>query len=529
MNMLLINTRNISFACRMVAVSFTLLMASFIQKSYSLPVESCPMYGCRPSGTFSYDLDITVNVSLAWPKPFKQSSSKDLLGCVGNEELIVCQGDGQTHRGYISLSVQNGSLVWYDKVLYRPTLPIMDIYGDIVGTDGNKLVKYEADGTLEKPVINEENLSPVYSITFSDNNIFAIVSKLGMLVTVESNGVPHSFIEFRGWEERMNGTFIPIAPPVVSGHRIYILTAFRPDGKKSTLSMQRLYAIDIFNVLSGKLKIAWYFNFERLSVATSKIKREVFETTSVEPQILVNTDTNMLYVNLPPLQDNSNAIHVVWGFKDDLQSSTPTLLFKTPQAVAGLAMYESSRSIQVNNSGALKNGPWMHLPIFRPLGSVKESEEIDASLWTVSTDKRLILKLSPTDGTVLQHIKLKDLFNMTTTVTSRVMVARSTSSSTRSDNLIFGIEVTPSPDGNVSKSFKNLCKSHAVNPGLKYYVISLRESSLSELYVNWIIGTPNNCPAVGQITGIKRSGSNKDILVVTTNTSEQSEIFALKT
>lgn len=36
-------------------------------------------------------------------------------------------------------------------------------------------------------------------------------------------------MDFRGSEERMNGTFIPIAPPVVNGHRIYILTAFRPD------------------------------------------------------------------------------------------------------------------------------------------------------------------------------------------------------------------------------------------------------------------------------------------------------------
>lgn len=36
-------------------------------------------------------------------------------------------------------------------------------------------------------------------------------------------------MDFRGWEERMNGTFIPIAPPVVNGHRIYLLTAFRPD------------------------------------------------------------------------------------------------------------------------------------------------------------------------------------------------------------------------------------------------------------------------------------------------------------
>jgi hypothetical protein len=63
------------------------------------------------------------------------------------------------------LNVENGSLAWSDRVLHHPTLPIMDIYGDIVGTDGSKLVKYDVDGTLEKPVIND-NVSPVYRYSF---------------------------------------------------------------------------------------------------------------------------------------------------------------------------------------------------------------------------------------------------------------------------------------------------------------------------------------------------------------------------
>lgn len=82
----------------MVTVTFTLLMTSFFHGGGSLPVESCPMFGCRPSGTFSYDLDVTNNVSLAWPKPFRQSESPDTLGCLGNEEIVVCQGDGRINR-----------------------------------------------------------------------------------------------------------------------------------------------------------------------------------------------------------------------------------------------------------------------------------------------------------------------------------------------------------------------------------------------------------------------------------------------
>lgn len=82
----------------MVTVTFSLLMTSFFHGSSSLPVESCPMFGCRPSGTFSYDLDVTNNVSLAWPRPFRQAESPDTLGCLGNEELVVCQGDGRINR-----------------------------------------------------------------------------------------------------------------------------------------------------------------------------------------------------------------------------------------------------------------------------------------------------------------------------------------------------------------------------------------------------------------------------------------------
>uniref|UniRef100_K1QTC3 Uncharacterized protein n=1 Tax=Magallana gigas TaxID=29159 RepID=K1QTC3_MAGGI len=475
------------------------------------------MFGCRPSGTFSYDLDVTNNVSLAWPRPFRQAESPDTLGCLGNQELVVCQGDGRINRGYVSLNVDNGSLVWSDKVLNHPSLPIMDVYGDIVGTDGRKLVMYEVDGTLVKPIVNEKNLSPVYSITFSDNNIFAIVSKKGLLVTVESNGVPHAFMDFRGSEERMNGTFIPIAPPVVNGHRIYMLTAFRPDNNKSELSMRRLYAVDIFNVLSGKLKVAWYYNFEKLSYSKYDIpiKHNVDDVSP--PQILLNTDTETFYVNLPPLHYTENAIHLLYGFKDDLNSTVPTTLFKTPQSVSQLSMYESGigrlETVKTKNH----DGQWVSFQgKHKPRGAINEnSDSINGSvLWAVSTDKSLILKLSPTDGSVLSHISLKDIFDMPATVTSRMMVAKS--KSPPGEFLIFGIDVTPS-NGAVSKTFKNLCKNHLTNPHLRYYVVSIQ---LTNLVVNWVIDTPKQYPVVGQIAGIKRGKDKTDLLIVTTNAQQ---------
>lgn len=74
----------------------------------------------------------------------------------------VFHDEASVLRGYVSLNADNGSLVWSDKVLHRPSLPIMDVYGDIVGTDGRKLVMYEVDGTLVKPIVDEKNISPVY-------------------------------------------------------------------------------------------------------------------------------------------------------------------------------------------------------------------------------------------------------------------------------------------------------------------------------------------------------------------------------
>jgi hypothetical protein len=69
-----------------------------------------------------------------------------------------------THfSGYVSIGSKTGKQVWYDGVLHNPSLPVMDIEGDIIGTDGHYMVKYEADGTQVKPAIAVEAvLYPLY-------------------------------------------------------------------------------------------------------------------------------------------------------------------------------------------------------------------------------------------------------------------------------------------------------------------------------------------------------------------------------
>lgn len=290
--------------------------------------------------------------------------------------------------------------------------------------------------------------------------------------------------------------------------------------------MQRLYAVDIFNVLSGKLIVAWFYNFEKLSFSQHGKHRKHSAENVSPPQILLNSDAGTLYVNIPPLQNTQNAVHLLYGFKDYLNSTAPTLLFKTPQAVSQLAMFESNNEFLKTSKKENNGGRWVPFQgVYSPRVAVNDNPEITngSVLWAVSSDRSLILKLSPTDGSVLSQIPVKNIFDMPATVTSRIMVAKS--KSPPGEFLIVGIDVSPS-NGAVSNTFINLCTNHLTNPHLRYYVVSIE---LTNLVVNWVIDTPNQYPAVGQIAGIKRGKDKADLLIVTTNTQQGSEVFALKT
>lgn len=66
-------------------------------------------------------------------------------------------------RGYTTLNPDTGMTSWYGDVLKKPTLPIMDIYGDVIGTDGHNLVMFESDGKIVKPQIDlGDKLYPTY-------------------------------------------------------------------------------------------------------------------------------------------------------------------------------------------------------------------------------------------------------------------------------------------------------------------------------------------------------------------------------
>lgn len=77
-------------------MSFILVLVSLFCaiQAHAASVDSCPMYGCRPSGTFSYVLGVTSKVSLAWSKSYIQGPLTNSLGCTANDVNVVCQANG---------------------------------------------------------------------------------------------------------------------------------------------------------------------------------------------------------------------------------------------------------------------------------------------------------------------------------------------------------------------------------------------------------------------------------------------------
>lgn len=60
-----------------------------------------------------------------------------------------------THRGYVSLDyTTSGKTLWRYDNLTTPTLPILDFFGDVIGTNGNFLIKVRV---REKPKEVEEH------------------------------------------------------------------------------------------------------------------------------------------------------------------------------------------------------------------------------------------------------------------------------------------------------------------------------------------------------------------------------------
>ncbi|XP_060608501.1 uncharacterized protein LOC132760497, partial [Ruditapes philippinarum] len=206
------------------------LFGSFIKGGISLFIDGCPMYGCRPSGSFSFYFQVPQgNASIQWMSDFVFDPVPIPLGCVSDSVNIVCLSNGpfSEDKGYISLFNENGTIKWRDRKLNFPTLPLLDNYGDVTGSDGKKLVHYDANGK-SYPTIPCEGLLPIFNMALVGDSFLLLVSQKGMIVVRETNGVPVGSLTLNATLGGVNGTYLPIAQPVINEQRFYILTQFSP-------------------------------------------------------------------------------------------------------------------------------------------------------------------------------------------------------------------------------------------------------------------------------------------------------------
>lgn len=319
---------------------FILLLSMVTTNVDGLFIEGCPLYGCRPSGSFSMYLNITrTNASIAWETSFALEPIPNALGCVANDVNIICQSNGpfQEDKGYTSLDRRTGTIQWRDKVLQFPTLPILDNYGDVTGSDGAKLVHYDADGKLY-PIIPCEGLKPFIGIQLVGTDFLLLVSGNGLIVARETNAVPVGDLILNADIEGVDGTFIAMSQPVVNGNRFYMLTKFVPlDPRKTGPTRQRLYAIDIRHSLVNRIQTAWYYDYptqhervrdkgnsivhtKRKGIYTSNHSQRNDIDLSMNQALMWDSVNKLIYVILP--STNEDSMNTFWALKDIGNHST---------------------------------------------------------------------------------------------------------------------------------------------------------------------------------------------------------------
>ncbi|XP_069140754.1 uncharacterized protein [Argopecten irradians] len=528
------------------------LFCAVFQTCNAQAVNACPSYACNPRGSFSYTLtypNSSQSAYIAWKSNFSIGPLPNTLGCVGNPNNIVCQSNGLKDVGYISLDVGTGSLVWASSLLRFPVLPIMDIFGDVIGTDGHYLVMIEDSGKMLAPIKIADVLFPMYSLLISANNLVLLVSKSGAVIVYEAEGIPEASIWLTGTVEQTNGTFLPVAPPILHENRCYILTEFKPDSDSpgandpKVLGLQRLYAIDMFQRMVDRLHITWYFNFER-ETGSQKLFRDRTENSDyvvemdmdssmdsagddsdVQPSLMFNVETNTVMVNLPP-PENSNAGPTLWGIKDG--GDDPTQLFRVTAGLKQMAMFDTSTSVSTlpevtkhrpdgTASGAF--GPFPHRS--------RTSNQDGTHVWAVQTNEDTIVQISASTGEVVNTINVPSILKaQKAQITSNLMVARSSNSV--EDVLIFGVEVTASQNMEEMQGFILLCKEHGLPVDDLTFVVGV---SGSNGQLKWMVPLPDGLKAMGQIAGIPLTGPEnedlKDILVVFAGDDESSKIIAI--
>ncbi|XP_045190958.1 uncharacterized protein LOC123547769 [Mercenaria mercenaria] len=483
------------------------LIGSFFQYGFSLFIDGCPMAGCRPSGSFSFYLQVPrENVSIKWLTDFVLDPLPSALGCVSDSVNIICPSNGpfSEDKGYMSLFNENGTIKWRDRKLHFPTLPLLDNYGDVTGSDGIKLVHYDADGK-SYPSIPCEGLAPLFNMALVGNTFLLLVSQNGMVVVRETNGVPVGSLTLNATFGGINGTYLPIAQPVINEQRFYLLTEFAPlQGiTRNTKRNRRLYAIDVHQSISNRITIAWHVDFQNKHKLTNKTQYKdtnyVIKSDAMREHVLGDTVTNRkasliwnrynntLYVIIPPNNAENDSPNILSGIHD--KGGDGEIIFQSRLDVLHMAMFVSDHCDTIDET---------------------KYSAINPKLWVVTQDSK-IHQISE-EGVSVHVIDLNYLFNISVSLTTKMSLVKN--SDTDNDVLIFGIKY--------KIGYPNVIRENEQTT----FVVAIDTSTNKVL---WMVPIPENMTARGQITGVSGADMReKDQLIVYAETAgKNAKIFSI--
>jgi len=203
-----------------VRLFFSLVLcACFSSLVTSIYIDGCPMYGCRPSGSFSFYSKVPrASASINWVSSFRYTSVPRPNDCVSISGYMVCRYNNvfKENQSYISVNVTDGTIRWNDRVLRHPPLPLLDEYGDVTGSDGITLVHNGEDGQ-KFPDIPCSGLTPLLNMALVRDAVqyLLLVSTNGNIVVFQTNGVPLGGLTLNATIAGVTSAFLPVSQHVI--------------------------------------------------------------------------------------------------------------------------------------------------------------------------------------------------------------------------------------------------------------------------------------------------------------------------
>ncbi|XP_005098123.1 uncharacterized protein LOC101852094 [Aplysia californica] len=393
--------------------------------------SGCPTWGCLSWGSFSLSAGVpSSNGQVKWSKAIEQiGNAADVgvvgRGCISNQDFVVCT----TQRGYVSLDPSTGEQLWNYTAMSNPYLPLMDVYGDVIGIDKNNLVYVSNDGTPKHP-IGIKIMQPDFGVMVSNNSILfltATKTETAQIFTYDTDGIIDAAFTLKGSWERMNGTFVPCSHPVIAGNRAYIVTKFIPDGANTTtkLAWKRLFALDLLHQMAPRIVIAWYANFLMEGGAQDSMPSTVSSTqpqpVPVEEQVpIVTYFNNTVYINMiwpNKVSKREPYDSKLWAFRDE--GAYASRLFNASSFYGPMAVFDTY------DEPIKFRGP-------------RKAERFHM-VWVSSNSPAKLTGYRTQDGAVVQVIDVGMVSKLgpNTTITSKLSITRQNTSSNR-DTIVLG-------------------------------------------------------------------------------------------